>query len=229
MAKTSVFVASRTEQENYLLLKKLESLEFEFKDVKLASVHTAGLVMSVDRLTAAVILNLNEWTPKEAIMIQELRRVGYVSPILVTAKADPVVVNKDLRLMNDVVFLPKPSDVKDLLGIMRKLLLTREVPQQKHRRFPTQQDAELEIEATGGRMVTRVRNLSKGGAYLEFLTPSPLKVGEFVKVKLELKDLQRVYTLPAKVVWSNRHGSRGLGIGVEFTGRGDVQRSILGY
>ncbi len=229
MAKTSVFIASRTEQENYILQKKIESLEFEFAGVKLASVHTAGLLTAVDRLTAAVILNLNEWTAKEAIMIQELRRVGYVSPILVHAKADPVLVNKDLRSMSDVVYLPKPADAKDLLGIMRKLLLARQVPQQKHRRFATSQDAEVEIEATGGRMITRVRNLSKGGAYLEFMTPSPLKVGEYVKVKLDLKDLQRVYTLPAKVVWANRQGSRGLGIGVEFTGRGDVQRSILGY
>jgi hypothetical protein len=229
MAKTTVYIASRTEQENYILDKKLESLAYEFKDVTFSSVHTAGLVLAVDRLTASVVLNLTDWTPKEALLIQELRRAGYKSPILVAAKADPVVVNKDLRLTNDVIFLPKPFDTKDLLGILRKQLLARVVPQQRHRRFATSQDAEIEIEATGGRMITRVRNLSKGGAYLEFMTPSPLKIGEFVKVKLELKDLRRVYTFPAKVVWSNKHGTRGLGIGVEFTGRGDLQRSILGY
>lgn len=229
MAKTTVFIASRTEQENYILQKKLESLEYEFQDVKFSSVHTAGLVVTVDRLTSGVVLNLTEWSPKEAIMIQELRRVGYVGPILVMAKADPDVVNRDLRSMSDVVFLPKPFDSKDLLGIIRKQLLARKVAQQRHKRYATSQDAELEVESTGGRMVTRVRNLSKSGAYLEFMTPSSLKIGEFVRVKLELKDLQRVYTFPAKVVWSNRHGNRGLGIGIEFTGRGDVQRSILGY
>lgn len=229
MAKTTIFIASRTEQENYILQKKLESLEFEFKDVKIASVHTAGLLASVDRVTAAVILNVNEWSVKEAAIIQELRRSGYVSPILITAKADAVAVNKDLRSMSDVVFLPKPYDPKDILGIMRKMLMVREVSQQRHRRFATTQDAEIEIESTGSSLISRVRNLSKGGAYLEFMTPSPLKVGEYVKVKLELKDLQRTYTLPAKVVWANRQGSRGLGIGVEFTGPGDVQRSIIGY
>jgi len=229
MAKTTVFIASRTEQENYILEKKLESLAYELEDVKFSSVHTAGLMLAVDRLTAGVILNLNEWTPKEALLIQELRRAGYQGPILVSAKADPDVVNRDLRAMSDIVFLPKPFDTKDLIGIVRKQLLTRNVAQQRYRRFATSQDAELEIDATGGRMVTRVRNLSKGGAYLEFMTPSSLKIGEYIKVKLELKDLQRVYTFPAKVVWSNRHGNRGLGIGIEFTGRGEIQRSILGY
>jgi Tfp pilus assembly protein PilZ len=130
--------------------------------------------------------------------------------------------------MSDIVFLPKPFETKDLLGIVRKQLKAGKVAQQRFRRFATSQDAEIQIESTGGRLNTRVRNLSKGGAYLEFMIPSALKVGEFLTVKLELKDLQRTYTFPAKVVWSNRHGSRGLGIGVEFTGRGDVQRSILG-
>jgi hypothetical protein len=70
MAKTSVFIASKTEQENYILQKKLEALEYEFTDVKFASVHTAGLTLAVDRLTAAVVLNLSEWVAKEALLIQ---------------------------------------------------------------------------------------------------------------------------------------------------------------
>ena len=229
MGKTSVFIASKTEQENYILQKKIEGLEYEFTDVKFSSVHTAGLTLAVDRLTAGVILNLNDWVAKEALLIQELRKTGYVGPILVLAKADPAVVNRDLRAISDIVFLPKPAASKDILGVVRKQLLARKVAQQRHRRFPTSQDAEIEIESTGGRMISRVRNLSKGGAYLEFMTASALKVGELLTVKLELKDLQRTYTLPAKVVWSNKAGSRGLGIGVEFTGRGDVARSILGY
>lgn len=228
MGKMNVFIASRTEQENYILQKKLESLEHEFKDVKFSSVHTAGLVMAVDRMTASIILNLTEWTQKEAILIQELRRAGYAGPILVMTKADPDVVNRDLRAVSGVVFLPKPFDSRDLLGIVRKQVMARTVPQQKFRRYPTLQDAEVVVESTGGRVVTRVRNLSKGGAYLEFMTPTPLRVGEMVTVTLELKELHRTYTFPAKVVWANRHGNRGLGIGVEFTGRGDVQRSILG-
>ena len=99
--------------------------------------------------------------------------------------------------------------------------------QQVHRRYPTSQNAE--IETSGTRYLSRVRNLSKGGAFLEFLTPPGLKNGELLKVKLELKDLNRTYTFPAKVVWTHKHGSRGLGIGVEFTGHGEVARSIIGF
>lgn len=226
VAKTTVFIASRTEQENYILEKKLESLEYEFADVKFAGVHTQGLVNAVDRLTAAVIMNLTEWNLKEAFVLQELRKKSFLGPVLVCAKSDLSVI-KELRSQRDVVFLAKPFETKDMLGIVRKMLLAHSVSQQVHRRFLTSQDAEVEI--SGQKLITRVRNLSRGGAFLEFMTPSPLKVGEFVTVKLELKDLKRTYKMPAKIVWTHKHGNRGLGIGVEFTGQGEVQRSIIGY
>lgn len=229
MPQTTVFIASRTEQENYILEKKLESLEYDFKDVKFSSVHIAGLLVAIDRLTAAIILNLTEWTPKEAIMLQEIRRVGFNGPILITAKADPTVVNRDIRGMSGVIFLAKPFDAKELLGISKKMLLARAVPQQRFKRYTTSQEAQIEVDSTGASLAMRVRNLSKGGAYLEFIQPNNIQIGELVTVTLELKDLQRKYTMPARVIWTNKHGNRGLGVGVEFTGRGDVQRSILGY
>ena len=42
MAKTNVFIASRTEQENYILQKKLESLEQDFTDIKFSSLTRCG-------------------------------------------------------------------------------------------------------------------------------------------------------------------------------------------
>ncbi len=226
MAKTTVFIASKTEQENYILQKKLDALELEFLDIKFAGVHTAGLLTSVDRLTSAVIMNLNDWSPKEATLLRELRNKNYQGPILVCAKAEVRVI-RELRNLREVVFLPKPFETKELLGIARKMLLARNISQQVHRRYLTTQDAEIEI--SGKIMTTRVKNLSKGGAFLEFLSASAPTVGEYVTVKLELKDLNRVYKMPAKIVWTQKHGNRGLGIGVEFTGQGEVQRSIIGF
>ncbi len=227
MAKTTVYIASRTEQENYILQKKLDSLEYEFSDLRFAGIHVAGLLRAVDRLTAAVILNLNEWAPKDAILIQELRRSGCVAPVLITAKANAAVVMRELHAAGDVTFLPKPFETKDMMGIVRKLLMARTVPQQLHRRFSTSQNAEIEVN--GQKLVSHVRNLSKGGAFLEFLMPTTTIIGDFVSVKLELKDLKRTYTFPAKVVWTHKQGARGLGIGVEFTGRGEIVRSTIGF
>lgn len=226
MPKTTVFIASKTEQENYLLQKKLEPLELEFTDIKFAGVHIAGLLNAVDLLTSAVIVNVNEWSAKETAILQDLRSAGKLAPILLAAKPDTTGALEFARAIRDVTILPKPFETKDLSGLVRKMLLARNISQQVHRRFPTAQDAE--VEAGGKTFMTRVCNLSKGGALLEFLTPSDLKNGESLKLKLELKDLNRTYTFPAKIVWMNANGGA-RGVGVEFTGMGEVQRSTIGF
>lgn len=215
MAKSTIFLASRTEQENYILQKKLEPLEYEFRGLGFAGVHPVGLPASVDQMTAAVVFNFNEWTNKEAVHLEELKRIGYRGPVLVIAKGDVTKAVRTAKATPGLVFLEKPFEMKDLLGIVRKMLLARAVSQRVHRRFATSQDAEVSF-MSGGTLSSRVRNLSKGGAYLEFLQPTPIKVGEMVSLKLELKDVNRTYSMQAKVVWTSRTNTRGAGIGVEF-------------
>jgi hypothetical protein len=216
MPKSTIFLASRTEQENYILQKKLEPLEYEFRGLGFAGVHPVGLPASVDQMTAAVVFNFNEWTNKEAVHLEELKRIGYRGPVLVIAKGDVTKAVRTAKATPGLVFLEKPFEMKDILGIIRKMLLARAVSQRVHRRFATSQDAEVSFMNGGGTHSSRVRNLSKGGAYLEFLQPAPVKVGEMVNLKLELKDVNRTYSMQAKVVWTSRTNTRGAGIGVEF-------------
>ncbi|MEK7356673.1 MAG: PilZ domain-containing protein, partial [Bdellovibrionota bacterium] len=171
----------------------------------------------------AVVFNFQEWTNKEAVHLEDLKKVGYRGPILVIAKSDVSKAVRAAKATPNLVFLEKPFEMKDLLGIIRKMLLARAVLQRVHRRFATSQDAEVSFLTTGGTMSSRVRNLSKGGAYLEFLQPAPIKVGELVSVKLELKDVNRTYSMQAKIVWTSRTNSRGAGVGIEFVGRGGLK------
>jgi Tfp pilus assembly protein PilZ len=230
MPKMTVLISSRTEQENYILQRKLEFLEPEFTGLGFAGVHPMGLPAAIDHHTGLIVLNFNEWTRRESIHLDEIADVGYTGRILVIAKADVTAAISEMQAQPNVVFLEKPFEVKDLQGMARKMLLDRVVQQRIHRRFNTDQDAEVEISGHADRFFSRVCNLSKGGAYLEFMTLAAVKVGEMVRLKMELKDLNRTYTMPAKIIWTNRTTmSGGTGIGVEFVGPGDVQKLILGY
>ena len=229
MAKSMVFIASRTEQENYIVQKKLEPLEYEFRGLGFAGVHPLGLAGSIDSQTVAVVFNFTEWTAKEAVHLEELKKIGYRGPILIIAKGDVTKAVREMRVWPGVVFLEKPFELKDLLGITRKMLMARAVSQRIHRRYATSQDAEVELMVGGAKLISRVRNLSKGGAYLEFMTAVPVKVGELMNVKLDLKDLNRTYTMSAKVVWTSRTNIRGGGVGVEFVGPGDMKRNLKSY
>lgn len=230
MAKATIVLSSRTEQENYILHKKLDELSEQFRGLEFVGVHLQGLASSIERNTAVVVFNLTDWTPRDSMHLDELRAVGYSGPVLVMAKSDSSLALKALRERPSVVFLEKPYELKDLQGIVRKFLLARSVGQQVYRRFTTHQEAAVESrEGKRDRFISRVRNISKGGAFLEFLGPASFKVGEVITVTLELKDLQRVYQMPAKVVWTSKISSRaGGGMGVAFLGPGDIKRNIIG-
>lgn len=234
MAKTTVILASRTEQENFILHKKLEDLGSQFRGLEFVGVHPQGVSAALDKSTGAVILNLSEWTSRESKHLDHVRSLSYNGPVLITAKGEVTDAIQALKSRQNVSFLPKPYELKSMQGILRKYLLARSVAQQLHRRFATEQDAAIE-SASGKipKMLSTVRNLSKSGALLELPLSSTFKVGDLVRLTLELKDLKRTYLMPAKVVWTSKSAGRVAGtaigtVGVMFVGRPDVARQIVG-
>lgn len=229
MAALTVFLASKTEHENHILRKKLEPICEQMR-CSFVSTHPQGLTSSIDTSMAVVILNFNEWTWREAQHLTDLREAGYHGHVLIMVKSKVLSAIQELEALDEnVVFLEKPFEIKDLNGIVQKMLSARSVAQRIHRRYNTMQDAEVEFSGREDRFVSRVRNLSKGGAYIEFSNLAPAKVGEILKVRFELKEMNRSYTMPAKIVWTSRSSlNGGTAIGVEFVGPGDIERNILG-
>jgi hypothetical protein len=128
------------------------------------------------------------------------------------------------------LYLPKPFEFKALRGITQKLVVTRAVPQQMHRRFRTQQTAILEAFASGESLATEFYNLSVGGAYLEFSDSKPrLGVGDLVRFRVNLSDVEREHSVNARVIWTTRKGVHhgGFGCGVRFIKGGDIYRQLI--
>jgi hypothetical protein len=81
-------------------------------------------------------------------------------------------------------FLQKPFDDKELIGLVRKLLMTKQIPQQLYKRFRTNQLASIENLADGSRLDSNMYNLSKGGVYCEFSAEPRFAVGDVVRMKV---------------------------------------------
>jgi len=228
MSELNIYLASRTEQENLIIRRKLEVLNGEFRDLRFNSLHPQGLVASVRERMTVVVINLPEWGKSEMKYIYELRAAGYSGPLLVISKPNDGPTLQGLLAMRGVVLLERPFVEKDLVGIVRKMLTDQEVAQRIHRRFNTEEQAEVELCDTKDRYVSWMYNLSKGGAYLEFLTPAPVRVGDRVRMTIELHKTKRVYSLPARVVWTQRKGIRGgAAAGVEFIGAPEVRKTAI--
>lgn len=169
-----------------------------------------------------------EFGKKDFEFTRDLKQVGFNAPTLVIAegmKFDQFLDKEDQKLF----FLGKPFDEKSLVGVTRKLLTARHLVQQKHKRFPTQQSAVLETFMSGESLPSQIYNLSVGGAYCEFFGKSNVSVGDLVKLKVQLDDLDRLHVINAKIVWITRNGNRtgGPGAGMRFVKYDDIYRQLM--
>jgi hypothetical protein len=228
MSKTSqhIFLASRSEEETRNLRRGIEALTGEFYPLQFVTTRPHALQSLVDRQSTAVVLQTVSWQQAEIKIIEDLRGGGYAGPVLIISKNRVSKDAQELAAHQPIVFIDRPFHAKDLIGILRKFLSARSVQQQVFRRYPTLQEAEIEFmsRSSGGRQRSRVTNLSKGGAYLEVMSSAPVRVGESVRVSLDLVEMKRSYSMPAKVVWTSpRTDNQAQGFGVEFLGPVDVK------
>ncbi|MEK6554314.1 MAG: PilZ domain-containing protein [Bdellovibrionota bacterium] len=175
------------------------------------------------------VLDVNTLNSNVITVIQEIRERGFSLPILVVcgeAKGSDIV---DLHHMPLVHLVVRPFHEKALLGIVRKLLISKVVPKQVFRRFNTNQIAQIERLVSGEEVLTSMYNLSKGGAYCEFDADETLAVGDVVRMRVALNDLNSQHTFNAKVVWTTRKGkfSGRFGCGIRFVNSKDIHRMLL--
>ncbi|MDZ4084674.1 MAG: PilZ domain-containing protein [Bdellovibrionales bacterium] len=228
-----IILASRTEQENAILRKKLNSLvEIVPGGARITTTRPQATKLELGGNPDLVIFNFNDWNQNELQFVEGLRKEGYERMIMILAKADAPTAVQNLALLERVVYLEKPFEIRDLVGIAEKAISQQTVAQRIYRRFNTEQQATVEFsggETGGNRAIeSRIFNMSKTGAYLELNSLQDVSVGETVKLRMELEDVSRTYVMPAKIVWTQIMGrTGGTGVGVHFTGRGAVRRHIF--
>lgn len=224
-----IILASRTEDENGILRKKLLGLTERVPGgVRLTTTRPQATKLELAGQPDLVIFNFNDWNNDELDWVTGLRNEGYKRMIMILAKAEVPTAVRNLQLLERVVYVEKPFEIRDLVGIAAKALRVGEVEQQIYRRFATEQTAIVEFAKGKNMMGSRVFNMSKTGAYVELNALQAVRVGENVKLRLELNDVSRTYVMPARVVWTNALGTTGgTGVGLHFTGRGDVKRHIF--
>lgn len=162
-------------------------------------------------------------------LIADVRQNGGTFAVLVLAVDISRDILDHLEMLPNVHLILRPFHEKSLMGIVRKLLVSKSVPKQVFRRFNTNQIAELEPLSAGGSLLTSMYNLSKGGAYCEFDAADMVAVGDIVRMKVALNDTQSEYVFNAKVVWTTPKGkfSGRFGCGVRFVSSKDSYRALL--
>ncbi len=77
-------------------------------------------------------------------------------------------------------------------------------------RFPTNENASVEVYGRLGTYRTTLRNLSASGACLEWMsTQLPVDKGDLLRIMIDLKSVGKVRHVSAEVVW-NHEGKTGI-------------------
>jgi response regulator RpfG family c-di-GMP phosphodiesterase len=208
-------------------IKKLLTLNKLYRVVQATDGHEAMRKLSADK-TNLVIFDTEVLTVDKMNFTKALRSLGYVSPVLMLAKAVAPKARDLLRIHNKTVILEKPFEHKHFFGVTSKLLEGIDVPQQSYKRFYTNQETTVEQIGNNQKYDCSMLNLSKGGAYLE-IPDENADVRGIIKMKVSLEEMDKQYEVNARVVWNSKSTiwGKGQGVGVEFIQAKDVYRNLL--
>ncbi|MGE3681603.1 MAG: PilZ domain-containing protein [Bdellovibrionales bacterium] len=159
----------------------------------------------------------------------QLRRMGFNYPLLLITDSVGETNIEEVNERHRVYFLERPFELKALKGLARKLMVSRSVPQQVFRRYRTNLSATIETFISGEKYQTHMFNLSRGGAYFELTKKPTVSVGDLLRLKINLSDMDREHQVHGRIVWQTHkgHAAGGYGLGIRFMKSTDIYRSLL--
>lgn len=159
----------------------------------------------------------------------QVRNNGFNYPILMITDS---IANLKVDELNDrhrIYFMERPFELKTLKGLARKLMVAKTVPQQVFRRYRTNISATLETFISGDKFITHMFNLSRGGAYFELPKKPNVGIGDLLRLKVHLNDMERDHNVHGRVIWTTHkgHAAGGYGLGIKFMKSTDIYRKLL--
>jgi Tfp pilus assembly protein PilZ len=159
----------------------------------------------------------------------QLRSRGYSNPIMMITDSIGTTNIEEVHDKHRIYFMERPFELKTLKGVARKLMVTKNVPQQVFRRYRTNVAATIETFISGDKFHTFMFNLSRGGAYFELPKKPGVAVGDLLRLKVQLSDVDKEHHIHGRVVWTTHkgHAAGGYGVGVKFMKTTDIYRNLL--
>lgn len=176
-----------------------------------------------------LMLQTGNLAEQDVIYANKFRQVGFQNPIMMITDSVGSVSIDTVSEKQKIYFLERPFELKTFKGLTRKLMVSRSVPQQIFRRYRTNITATLETFISGERYYSHMFNLSRGGAYFEMSQKPLVGVGDLLRLKVNLADMDREHHIHGRIVWTTHkgHAAGGYGMGVKFMKSTDIYRNLL--
>jgi len=176
-----------------------------------------------------LMLQTGNLAAQDIAYARTIRAMGFNYPLLMITDALGDLNIEEVNEKHKIYFLERPFELKTLKGLAKKLMVTRVVPQQVFRRYRTNLSATLETFISGDKYHTHMFNLSKGGAYFEMNKKPTVAIGDLMRLKVHLSDMEREHHVHGRIVWTTHkgHAAGGYGLGIKFMKSTDIYRNLL--
>lgn len=125
---------------------------------------------------------------------------------------------RELPKRANMIFLREPLGNEELVGVARKLLHAGMANQPRERRYVTNERVVVEKYGSNLRLPSLLKNVSLGGAQLEFIEkPSQeLRIGDFLRLNFDLNEIGSKRKVVGQVVWVRDDGFQQTRVGLAF-------------
>lgn len=172
-----------------------------------------------------IIFDLDDLSEDKIQSILSMRDIDDKTPIVLLGNKINDMALEILKAFPNILVLEKPRGIGALESVASKFLRGETVYNRKYRRFNTKETAQIILFSNGKEYDCHIVNLSKGGAFLEIKNFTE-KVEGLIKIKLNLNQIQKDYTLSAKIVW-NLVTQNSCQIGIQFIKSNDIYSQFL--
>lgn len=176
-----------------------------------------------------LMLQTGNLAAQDIAYARSIRQLGFNYPMLMITDAIGNTNVDEVNEKHKIYFLERPFELKSLKGLARKLMVARTVPQQIFRRYRTNLATTFETFISGEKYQSHMFNLSRGGAYFEANKKPAVAIGDLLRLKVHLSDVDRDHHVHGRVVWTTHkgHAAGGYGMGVKFMKSTDIYRNLL--
>lgn len=205
---------------------QLSLLKDEFPDLYLGSAKAGAISSAIGDNINILIYDAGELKPLMGVLVNELRKTGFLGPIVIVAKVPPGMKLNDFRKVKNLHIVEKPYMKMQLLGIVRNCIRDASMGIRKYKRFDVKESAVLETYNSDFKIETTINNISQNGVCIEG-NLTGLKQGDLLRLHFNFKEINKERVMSARVVWLKKDADNKEEAGLEFVSQQTVYKYLL--
>jgi Tfp pilus assembly protein PilZ len=176
-----------------------------------------------------LILNLTSFALKEVKTIEMFCGLNKNISVMIIARHIDELAYDLIKDLKNVVIVQRPVKESKIIALLaQKISTSRETFRREHWRYPTHQEASMEVLANHDVHWGHLANISRGGALFEIDHNINIIERELVRLNILLDQIPRIHIINAEVAWTSpfEKETKKMSLGLKFIDSKEINDSF---